>query len=240
MSLFRDFQRPSPGSVALITAIWLALMPVAVSAVESPDDLTVRRDGDRITVDARNAALGEILSAIQAAFPVTVTGLSDRADEEITFSVSGDLPEETFKRLLRQLGETNYAFEFIGRQLSRVSVLPPAAAGAAPPPRPDPARPAPPDREEMVEVVRVNRVIEDSQAESLDIRTGDLIVEYDGEPIQEPADLIRAVKALADRNQVQMLVVRDGTPIPYELKGGFIGVQIVSTRIPREQFERFR
>ncbi len=92
----------------------------------------------------------------------------------------------------------------------------------------------------MVEVVRVNRVIEDSQAESLDIRTGDLIVEYDGEPIQEPADLIRGVKALADRNQVQMLVVRDGTPIPYELKGGFIGVQIVSTRIPREQYERFR
>lgn len=240
MSFFRHFQGPSPGSVALITAVWLALMPVLAPAVESPDDLTVRRDGDRLTVDARNAPLGEILSAIQAAFPVTVTGLSDRADEEISFSASGDLPEETFKRLLRQIGEANYAFEFIGQELSRVSVLPPAAAGATPRPRPDPARPAPPDREEMVEVVRVNRVIEDSQAESLDIRAGDIIVEYDGEPIQQPAELIRAVKALTDRDRVQMMVVRDGTPIPYELKGGFIGVQIVSAKIPREQYERIR
>ncbi len=193
----------------------------------------------RLTIRARNIPLGEVLEKIQALYPLRITGLEDRADETVVFFSEQEPPEQAIRRLLRHLGEDNYALEFKGARLSRVAVVPRAGPGSAPPPR---ATPAAPTRsgEPMASVVRVNRVLDDTQAQEVDLRRNDLIIEYDGRPITSPGQLVQAVKEIPETEQVDLLVVRDGEPIRYTLKGGFIGVQIAPHKIPRAEYDLLR
>ncbi len=218
------------GALAALLAL-SAAPPMTSEAAASPS-LAVSYAGGRFEVAAEAAPLGEVLGAIIAAYPVEVVGLEARADDAVSFRAGGDPPERLFKRLLRRLGETNYALEFSGARLSRVSVMPESRAGAAV--RPAAPRAAPEESGEMVSVVRVDRVIEGSQARSLGIQEGDFVMEYDGSRVLQPGQLIREVRDKTDREGVEMVIMRDGEPIRLGLKGGFIGVHIVPHRTDKE------
>ncbi len=204
-------------------------------AATGETDLSVDVKGGKLTVKAENVPLKEILDGIYGAYPLVVRGLEGRSDEVLDFTAENQDPERMFRRLLRQLGESNYAFEFKGQRLSRVSVMPEAKGGAVQRPAPAPDRPAAAlPEEDQVSAVRVDRIIDGSQAQELGIQSGDLVVEYDGETITDPGELIRAVKQKSDASSVGMVLLRNGTPLNLSLRGGFIGIHIVPQKVPRE------
>ncbi len=211
------------------------LHPVSTGAV------TVDLQRGRLSVEAEKAPLGELLDAIDQKYSLRVTGLEDRRGEAVNFSAKSETPERLFKRLLRQIGEQNYAFEFAGSRLRRVSVMPESnGRGSAKEPSPfGSTQPNPLPQEEQIAVVRVDRIIEGSQAQSLDLQKDDLVVEYDGLAINSTGQLMQEVKKKSEKGSVDMLVVRDGQPMHLTLKGGFIGIHIVPHRIPRYEYERF-
>ena len=67
----------------------------------------------------------------------------------------------------------------------------------------------------------------------------DLIVEYAGTEIKTAQDLRREVRKKTPDDEVEMIIVRDGEPLRIILKGGFIGVQIKTTRIPKEVLDSY-
>lgn len=217
--------------ILLLVCLFLIGTGNAAPAATGETDLTVSAHDGRLTVKAEQMPLKAILDGIYGAYPLIIRGLESRSDEVIDFTAESELPEKLFKRLFRQLGEKNYAFEFKGQRLNRVSVMPEAREGAVPRPTPSPAPPPAPE-EDLVSVVRVDRVIEGSQAQDLDIRSGDLVLEYDGTPVSQPGDLIREVKQKSDRTNVGMLLLRDGEVLQMNLKGGFIGIHIVPHKVP--------
>ncbi len=222
-------------SIFLIPILLLTLSGVSAWGV------TVDLQRGRLTVEAEKTPLGELLEAINDKYPLQVKGLERRSGETITFLAKNDPPERLFKRLLRQLGETNYAFEFAGSRLRRVSVMPESragsSAGTAAPFRATAPNPLP--QEEEIAVVRVDRVIEGSQAQALNLQKGDLVLEYDGLTINSTSQLMQEVKKKSKKGSVDMMVVRDGQPMHLALKGGFIGIHIVPHRVPRSEYERF-
>jgi membrane-associated protease RseP (regulator of RpoE activity) len=220
-------------ALLLVCALFLGGIGPALAAT-GDTDLSVDLEGGKLTVKAENVPLKKILDGIYGAYPLVVRGLEGRSDEVLDFTAEHQDPEKMFRRLLRQLGETNYAFEFRGQRLSRVSVMPEAKGGAVARPIPDRPRPALPE-EEQVSVVRVDRIIDGSQAQELGIQSGDLVVQYDGEKITDPGDLIRAVKQKSDAPSVGMVLLRNGTPLNLTLRGGFIGIHIVPQKVPRER-----
>jgi len=177
--------------------------------------------------------LAEILAVIQRECDVEVTGLQARLGESISFSADNESVEVAIKRLLRNLDETNYAFFYSQTQLHRVSVVPKAKTTAHSPleaavpeitPEADEATTPPQDVSEKA--VQVSNVNVGSQAEALDIREGDLVIEYDGIRIENSQQLVSIVKQKSDAETVEMVVVRDGAALRMTLKGGLIGINV--------------
>jgi hypothetical protein len=191
--------------------------------------------GGRITVRADGEPLGDVISGIRAAGDIRIQGLSHRADDPLSFQVEDMDVEDALKRLMRQLKENNYAFEYSRTRLRRLSVFPAGQIEAArPAPRPRGGEAA--DGRERV--VRVINVHEGTQAENLDLRQGDLIVDYDGETITSAQQLVDAVKTRSAEQIVQMTVVRDGNRFPLTLNGGLIGINILTVNVPPDQLGR--
>ena len=63
-----------------------------------------------------------------------------------------------------------------------------------------------------------------SQAESLGIRRGDIIVSYDGKPVESLDALRRQVMQKPGSQIVTLMVNREGQLVPIQLKGGRIGI----------------
>lgn len=189
------------------------------------------RDG-KLSLDAENRPLGEVLDEIQRQSGVEILGMDSRADETVTFSSKPEAVEKVLKRLLRHLDENNFAFEYTRTRLNRVSVLPGGGAdGPAPPARVAEA----PEGPEKVNTVRVLKVNEDTQAADLDLRQGDLILEYDGARINSAQQLVAAVKNKSDQETVEMRVVRDRRPFSIVLNGGLIGINILTVSVPKAE-----
>lgn len=216
----------------MMCAAWLLVFGQAGAATGSAD-VTVEVSADKLTVRAENTPLKKILDSILDAYPLDVRGLEARSDEELDFAAQNQLPEDIFKRLLRQLGETNYAFEFRGERLSRVLVMPESGKPSVSRTSPSPIK-EPSSHEDQVSVVRVDRIIDGSQAQDLGIQSDDLVIEYDGEKISQPGELIREVKKKSDNPNVSMVLLRNGTPLHLTLRGGFIGIHIVPHKVSRE------
>ncbi len=213
---------------------------------EEFEDLGVPEDGivplveyaeGRLTVRADGEPLGEVLHQIREAGDIRIQGLNHRIDDPLSFQVENMPAEDALKRLMRHLKENNYAFEYSRTRLRRLSVFPAGqieVARPAPPPRPR-GDEAEAGRERVVRVINVQ---EGTQAENLDLRQGDLIVEYDGEAINSAQQLVNAVKGRSAEQVVQMTVVRDGNRFPLTLNGGLIGINILTVNVPPEALGR--
>ena len=75
-------------------------------------------------------------------------------------------------------------------------------------------------------VIKIADVIEGSQAAAAGIKTGDIILEYNGAKIDTRQALLAAVKAAARKEKVKVVVERRGRRIEFDLKGGTMGVRI--------------
>ena len=165
-----------------------------------------------------------------------IIGLETRKHDLITFSADQEQVENVIKRLLKYLKENNYAFEYSKTRLQRVSVLPKAKGpDIVSKPVPDPISRLKSVKENKERAVRVLKVNEGTQAESLDLQKNDLIVEYDGNRIKSARQLVEAVKKKAPEESVEMVIVREGQPIRLVLNGGFIGVNILTVSVPKSK-----
>jgi len=184
---------------------------------------------NRLTIEAVGMPLGKILDEISLQGGVKFVGLEDRVEEAVNFSANAEPLEKALKRLLRSLDVSSYAFEYTRTKLKRVSVVPNAKSGTSVRPPVPPENPQPPMPESAVRIIRVN---EGTQAEHLDLKENDLILEYDGVRIRSAQQLVAAVKKKQPAETVEMLVVREREPRRIVLNGGLIGVNVITVTVP--------
>ena len=134
---------------------------------------------------------------------------------------------------MRYLGIKNFAFEFADASLKRVVIVPEATAAISTLTNQQSNRLK---RQEFVNIAEIQSIIASSQAESLDLLEGDIIIEYDGVPINDAQQLVNEVERKTSNNQVEMVVVREKTPRRLILGSGFIGVRVMTRKIPKEEF----
>jgi len=194
----------------------------------------------KLRIQAQEIPLGELLDEISEKCGVEILGLENRESETITFSTKEESVEDGLKRLLRFLGEDNCAFEFTDVSLIRVSVFPKSKAGGFP----SRLRPSPradkKNQKKFGSVVKVQGIKKGTQAEELELRKGDLIIEYDGIPITSSRQLVREVRKNEERDSIDMTVVRDKEPVQFTVRGGLIGVRVQTAKIPQEELEQFQ
>jgi membrane-associated protease RseP (regulator of RpoE activity) len=199
---------------------------------------------------AHDVPLKYVLKALREECGVTVSGLETRKGERVTIAPVRGTRELVVKALLGKLEENNYLFQYSEDQLTKAAVLSSAKASPTAPQTPEkngPARlagsspasspPPPPPFSKRGTVVAVQGVIAGSQAEDLGLKDGDIIVQYDGLRIESASQLINRVKEKSPEDSVEMLVLRDGQPMQFTLKGGQIGVQIHTISVPEEDLK---
>lgn len=74
--------------------------------------------------------------------------------------------------------------------------------------------------------VKVFQAVENTQAAELDIRKGDIVIEYNGVAIHEAGQLVSEVKKTTDDDEINMLILRDGEYLEMNLSGGQIGISV--------------
>lgn len=188
----------------------------------------------KLSIQTKNTPLAKIVEDIGRKCRVFISGLDGRANEPLNFTAQEEIQEMALKRLMRQLGEENYAFEYAGAGLNRIVVLPRSNAKYSPapmfPPKtepPPPFPPIPPPAE--APAVSVMDVIQGSQGEALGLQKGDVVLDYDGVRITDSQQLIQEVKSRETKDVVEITVLRNNTPMSFVLKGGFIGINIANS-----------
>jgi len=85
-----------------------------------------------------------------------------------------------------------------------------------------------------IRVIEIVDVIEETQAEGLGLRAGDIILKYDGVRIDTYDDLIEESTKDHDARLVQMILLRKGELISLFLEGGYIGVRVRAKRVSKD------
>ena len=190
----------------------------------------------KVIFQARDATLAEIVEELRINYSIEIIGLEERKTEKISFSFDADTPEDLLKGLLRHLGIKNYAFEFADEALKRLVIVPEATSDVSS----LPISPKDPEQKnETVNVAQIQGIVESSQAESVDLQAGDLIIEYDGVPITSAQQLIGEVEKKIAKSQIEMVVVRQKIRSRLIISAGFIGVRITTKKISRAEFNSF-
>lgn len=197
---------------------------VTVRVYEKSWELTVQKD-----------LLEVLLDTIYQDFQVEVLGLESRKKESITLSVTGKSLADIIRSLLLYLGEKNFAFEFVDNRLKRVLVLPEANSDIRNLSSAISAQGN--NRGKSVNAVEIQGIIDGSQAKKLDFRKGDLIIEYDGIKINRAMELIEETKKRTPDEEIEILLLRNGDFVRSKANGGFIGVQVKTIKIFREELE---
>jgi hypothetical protein len=211
----------------ILTAFWVTL------PAKASNEITRDADG-KIVIDVRNSALVEIIKELSDKYSVEVSGLESRKSEKFTFSFKADTLETLLRRLLRYLGVKNFAIQFADARLTRIVVLPESMSDIMLSENLQTDRWNPP---ESISVAQIMSVVESSQAESLDLTAGDIIIEYDGVRISSAQQLVEEVERKAENSQVDMIVIRDKDPMRLFLAGGTIGVRIRTKNISYEEID---
>jgi predicted metalloprotease with PDZ domain len=223
-----------PSTIAILLILFL-VAPGALHAGLAAGEIVGTADG-KFFIRAEQASLLSIIAALHRDFDLGIKGLEALEREKITLAFEAVSLEELVKGLLRHLNLKNYAFEFEAEGLKRVVVFPAAKSSLAMPADNDADAIK---REEAVTVAVIKSVVESSQAEALGLLQGDFILEYDGIRIDNAAQLVHEVKKRSAKNQIDILVVRDKSPLRFVLRGGFIGVRITTEKISKQSYPDF-
>ncbi len=191
----------------------------------------------RLTLEAINTPLLQILEIIKKQCKVKVIGLENRFNEKITFIAGNEPVEKALKRLLRDMGEENYAFLYSKTRLRRVMIFPGSKSEF--PRTPEPAGSKVQKQNPLVvKAVKIIRINKGTQAENLDLQKNDFVVEYDGVKITNSKQLVELVNRKSPDDVVEMVVVRDKVPFRIVLNGGLIGINIRTVHVKRSVLGR--
>lgn len=86
-----------------------------------------------------------------------------------------------------------------------------------------------PEATEPPVTVFVESLGADGQKERLQLRAGDILLEYDGRPARNVRTLLAEIPETSGRASVNLLVQRRGDRIPLVCRGGMIGVQLAQS-----------
>ena len=204
---------------------------VCASGLANASNQITRMWNGNILLEARDSYLNEIIKELYDKYSVEVSGLEDREGDRVTFKLEAKTLETLLRGLLRNLGIKNFAIEYLDTTLKRIVVVPDQISAT------DVSESATTNRSnysDTLNVVQIRGIVEFSQAEFLDLAEGDLIVEYDGVPITSARQLVKEVENKSANTQVEMIVIREKSPMRMILAGGMIGVKVVTKTISRE------
>jgi len=187
-------------------------------------------------IQAGQASVRTITDALHNDFDIEIKGLETLNSEKISLSIEADSLEELVKGLLRHLNIKNYAFEFADERLKLVNIFPGAKYSES---HPSATKTDSTQSKETVTVAVIKSVVESSQADSLGLLPGDLIVEYDGVRIRNAAQLVNEVEKKSSKSHIDMLVGRNQSPMRLVVQGGFLGVRITTERISKPAYSEF-
>jgi hypothetical protein len=185
-----------------------------------------------IIIEAHDSVLVEIFKELYDKYSIEVSGLESRESDKINFSFEADTLEALLRGLLRYLGVKNFAIEFADTKLTRVVVVPDFMNDITPS---ENIKADEGNQAESISVAQIQSIVEFSQAESLDLTAGDIIIEYDGVRITSAQQLVEEVEKKAESSQVEMIVIREKNPMRLILAGGIIGVRIMTKKILQEE-----
>ena len=214
--------------------IWLAA--VSTTSIAATSGSIVGKADGKLFIRAHNLAFKEVAIALHQDFALEIKGMKNLESEEITLNYEAASLEELVRGVLRYLKIKNYAFEFADDKLKTVNII--HGAGTAGSSMVDAATESFKQRE-TVTVAVVKGIVEASQAENLDLRPGDLIIEYGGKRIHNAAQLVEEVKNNSNKNQIEMIVVRDGARRRLALQGGFIGIRITTDKVSKQAYRNY-
>ena len=203
----------------------------ASGSAKASNEITRAWNGN-IIIEAHDSVLSEIFKELYDKFLIEVSGLDSRESDKITFSFKADTLEALLRGLLRNLGVKNFAIEFADDRLTRIVVVPDSVSDIT---TLENVQTDQLNQAESVSVAQIQGVVEFSQAESLNLIAGDIIIEYDGVHITSAEQLVEEVGEKAENGQVEMLVIREKNPMRLILAGGIIGVRIMTKTISKEE-----
>ena len=201
--------------------------------VNASNEISKDADG-AITIEAQDSDLIEILQKVYDKYSVEISGLESRKSEKFTFFFKADTLEALLRRLMRHLGVKNFAIQFADARLTRIVVLPESVSDITISENLQMNRWTPP---ESISVAQVMSVVDFSQAQSLDLTAGDIIIEYDGVRISSAQQLVEEVEKKAKNSQVDMIVIREKNSMRLILAGGKIGVRIRTKNISYDEVD---
>lgn len=225
----------NPARIAAALVVLLALTAGGGATGEPSAAAVFARSENGLALTAENLPLWKVLTEVERQTGVQSQGLEARHREAVTLAIEARTAEALFRRLLHQLKERNFAMEYRDGRLTRVAVLPASGLSGggdskASEEDDDPAN-------ATTEVVRVQRVLADTQAERIGLREGDFIIAYNGVIIHNHKQLIEETLRTDPRYPIPMIIARDYRPRQLTLDGGTIGVGIKTIRIFREEYE---
>jgi len=209
------------------TAFWVTI------PANASNEITRDSNGNLI-IDAQDSDLFEIFKELYDKYSVEVSGLESRKSEKFTFFFEADTLETLLRKLLRYLGVKNFAIQFVDARLTRIVILPESVSDITISENLQTDRWNPP---ESISVAQIMSVVEFSQAQTLDLTAGDIIIEYDGVRISSAQQLVEEVEKKAENSQVDMIVIRERNSMRLILAGGTIGVRIRTKNISYEEID---
>jgi hypothetical protein len=203
----------------------------ATGPANASNDITRVWNGN-IIIESHDSVLVEIFKELYDKYSIEVSGLENRESDKITFYFEAETLEALLRGLLRYLGVKNFAIHFADATLTKIVVVPDSVSDIT---TSENVQMDQSDQVEPLSVAQIQSIVEFSQAESLDLITGDIIIEYDGVRITSAQQLVEEVEKKSEKSQVEMIVIREKNPVRLILAGGIIGVRIMTKKISKEE-----
>ena len=209
--------------------LWTLMTAAAPPSVAAGEGGRLRLDlhDNEVRIEAVAVPLGEVIDAIESQLRIDLEGLQTETQRSIDFRTTASSPEILVKQLLRALGERNYVCEYMEDRLVKVIAFPQAASALISAEANDGF-----ENDKPQWVVEVVEVLKETQAEALGVKPGDIVLKYDGVPINTYDDLVRESTKDTGSRMVQMVLLRDDQERSVYLEGGFIGVRVQHKKVP--------
>jgi len=159
-------------------------------------------------------------------------------DNKITLSDTGSRMD-IITKLLKLLKIQNYAYTFNREQLIEVTALPTSTTIInSLEPVTETTKKQNTNRLNSSTVL-IQKILPDSQGEMVQLEVNDYIIAYNGHKIPNARRLINYVKKYKEEEFVSIVIVRDERILEFTLRGGLIGVQIVTIPMKFEILENY-
>jgi len=221
--------------IYLLSLYFLFLAALYATGPANASNEITRVWNGNIIIESHDSVLVEIFKELYDKYSIEVSGLENRESDKITFYFEAETLEALLRGLLRYLGVKNFAIHFADATLTKIVVVPDSVSDITTSENVQMDEMDQRDQVEPLSVAQIQSIVEFSQAESLDLITGDIIIEYDGVRITSAQQLVEEVEKKSEKSQVEMIVIREKNPVRLILAGGIIGVRIMTKKISKDE-----